>query len=407
MEPSIVRIVYNNRLLYKILIYIRDYALPILMFPIILLIRIVSPFILIRTEPTYALRIGHFTENIDNYLSEKENGINRKSFDIFFHSIKISNYQLKIMWDRHPNLRISKIGMLIYYSNRFYPNSKKYEVNIWPRDVKDIFVKSNNHIKLNDSEELIALNSLSKMNISKDSKFVGMIARDSSFLNKYVPVSNPGKTHDYRNSNINNYLPAAKLLSSKGYFVLRMGAIVENKLNSNDPKVIDYANNGYRSDLLDVYISEKCRFFISGNAGFEGMPIIFRKPMVFVNDVPLQYVRGWYSNSLVIFKKHWLVDEKRFMTFSEIIKSGAGLFYHTEEYRNNKIELIENTHEEISDVVIEMDERLNGNWEINKEDEILQKKFWSLFPIDDENLNKVFRCKVGTKYLRSNIDLLE
>ena len=39
------------------------------------------------------------------------------------------------------------------------------------------------------------------------------------------------------------------------------------------------------------------------------------------------------------------------MTFKEIILSGAGLYYHHDDFKNNGIELIENTSDEILDVV--------------------------------------------------------
>jgi len=115
-------------------------------------------------------------------------------------------------------------------------------------------------------------------------------------------------------------------------------------------------------------------------------------------------VRGWYSNSLVLFKKHWLKEEKRFMTFREIIESGAGKFYYSELFEQQGIELIENTPEEIRDVVIEMDERLKGTWETTDEDEELQRQFWSLFKPNEEN--SVFRCRTGTAFLRENRELL-
>ena len=92
------------------------------------------------------------------------------------------------------------------------------------------------------------------------------------------------------------------------------------------------------------------------------------------------------------------------MTFREIIKSGAGMIYHTELFEQQGIELIENTSEEIRDVVIEMDERLNGTWETTEQDEEFQRQFWSLFKPNEKNT--VFRCRTGTKFLRQNKDLL-
>ena len=44
--------------------------------------------------------------------------------------------------------------------------------------------------------------------------------------------------------------------------------------------------------------------------------------------------------------------------------------------------VIENTPQEIRDLVVEMAERLNGTWQSHDDDEVLQKRFWELFPKD-------------------------
>jgi putative glycosyltransferase (TIGR04372 family) len=43
------------------------------------------------------------------------------------------------------------------------------------------------------------------------------------------------------------------------------------------------------------------------------------------------------------------------------------------------MELVENTSNEITALVVEMDERINGTWVATREDEELQARFWSLF----------------------------
>ena len=240
------------------------------------------------------------------------------------------------------------------------------------------------------------------MGIPSVSTFIGIISRDSEYLKATSSLDYSG--HNYRDSNIENYLLAAEELTGRGHFVIRMGAHVEKALKSNDPKIIDYATKGYRTDLLDVYTAAKCHFFIGGNTGLDSLPVAFRRPIVTVNYMPIEFVRGHYSDNLFIFKKHWLKKEKRFMTFREIIESGAGTFYHAELFEQQGIELIENSPEEIRDVVIEMDERLNGTWETTEQDEELQRQFWSLFKPNEEN--SVFRCRTGTKFLQQNKDLL-
>ena len=69
------------------------------------------------------------------------------------------------------------------------------------------------------------------------------------------------------------------------------------------------------------------------------------------------------------------------MTFEEIFKSAA-IFHKTQEFEEMNIDLIESTSEEIKAAVIEMVERLEGTWQTTDEDEILQRKFWDLFPAE-------------------------
>ena len=67
------------------------------------------------------------------------------------------------------------------------------------------------------------------------------------------------------------------------------------------------------------------------------------------------------------------------------------------------LELIENTPEEIKAVTIEMDDRLNANWQTTEEDEELQQRFWALFGPDKL---KSPGLRIGAEYLRENKDLL-
>jgi len=128
-------------------------------------------------------------------------------------------------------------------------------------------------------------------------------------------------------------------------------------------------------------------------------------PLVHVNLGPLEYLVGWNSKAITIPKKCWFKDEKRFLTFEEIIEGGAGKYLKTQLFESHEIELVENTPDEIKDAVIEMDERLKGTWETTKEDEELQKRFWSLFK--PNVLNNVFRSRIGAKYLFDNRELLD
>ena len=43
-------------------------------------------------------------------------------------------------------------------------------------------------------------------------------------------------------------------MSAKNFVCFGMGAAVKEKLKCSNSKIIDYANSGDRSDLLDIYL---------------------------------------------------------------------------------------------------------------------------------------------------------
>ena len=85
-------------------------------------------------------------------------------------------------------------------------------------------------------------------------------------------------------------------------------------------------------------------------------------------------------------------------------KISAGLYYRTQDYINNHLQIIKNTGNEISSAIEEMELYLSNNFELNKEDMILQKEFWSLFG-NDFPVNKT--QIISPKFLRENLDLLK
>ena len=101
----------------------------------------------------------------------------------------------------------------------------------------------------------------------------------------------------------------------------------------------------------------------------------------------------------------WLRQEKRYLCFDEIFSHGVGRFLHSQKYEELGIDLIENTPEEITDIAIELHERLNGNWKDTLEEKVLQEKFWSLLPKSELHGNKLL-SRVGANYLKKYQNLI-
>ena len=99
------------------------------------------------------------------------------------------------------------------------------------------------------------------------------MSRDGKYLTNKLIKKNDYK--NYRNSNINDFIPAIKALEKKGYFIIRMGNLVKNKLNYKSKNVIDYSNSKYVNDFLDIYLINKCEFVISTGFGIDTVAMIY------------------------------------------------------------------------------------------------------------------------------------
>lgn len=386
---------------------LRRFPLLILAIPIVFLVRILRPILVVRFRHLYSERIGHFALDTEIYLCERDAGIHgQRILDIFYFLdyFSISNAQLKKMWGR--TLHIWSFARWIAQVNSYLPGSKKHIIQFrrhQDRDIHGLLAYTQPHLSFTPEEERIGFNALRKLGIPQEYNFICFYARDSSYLDITFPDTNWGY-HNYRNDNIHNFIPAAEELTRRGYFAIRMGTTVKDALKITNPRIIDYALKG-RSDFLDIFLGAKCQFCLYNPAGLSAIPMIFRRPIVFVDCIPLEYVVTYSSNSLFIPKKLWLQKDKRFLTFREILDSGIGRFLYTEQYEKSGIEVVQNTPEEITAVAIEMDERLKGNWQTTREDEELQQRFWSFFKPSE--LNQVFLSRIGTEFLRQNINLLE
>ena len=69
------------------------------------------------------------------------------------------------------------------------------------------------------------------------------------------------------------------------------------------------------------------------------------------------------------------------------------------------VENIPNTSEEITDVVMEMNSRIDGNWKTTSEDYELQEKYRALHSRKDDAFGS--NGLIGTQFLRDNVDLIQ
>ena len=326
------------------------------------------------------------------------------------------------MWKKKFNFISGYLLDPINRVNKLIPGWQTHAIGIMSFKLEhdiDNLIEKYQPLNFTSEEETCGKKILNEFGLKDGDKFVCLSVRDSAYQQKKINSRyRDWSYHDYRNHDIDNFVLAAEELTKKGYYVFRMGVIVNKPFNSNNPKIIDYANSNLRNDFMDVYLGAKCSFCISTGNGFDFVPYIFRRPIVLMS-LPVGYLRTYSEKFLLMTKHHILKKEKRKLTLSEIFSHGVAYAYDGKIYEQKGIELVDYTPEDIKDIAIEMVENLEIGKKPNPKDEELQKTFKSLLASNIKGINYrkevnlpyhkfhgQIRSRFSTKFLRENEDWL-
>ena len=375
----------------------------------ILFSRIISPFILIRTGPVRSDVIGASVQATEFYLSFiKIHKLN--SIDFFYLNSVPPNKQWYKMIKRE-----IKINSFFFYVNkiqRIFPGWEKYHVQMknyckgYQRDLEGIYSQTMPQISFSELENKEGLRYLGKIGLSPGEKYICLIIRDPAYKKKYFPNLPEDQTL-HRNSNPDSYMPAVKYLLENGYWVFRMGKLVEKKLSIKHRKFFDYPFSEMKNDFLDIWINANCNYVLSGGTGLDEIQKTFRKPCLFVNQLLNLIITG-QKDILSIFKKVEDLQTGKLLSLKEIIGRDIFNYNMDYQYKNKGIKLIENTDEEIKSTLIEFENRLKGNWiESSLYKELHNKYFEELKQWEnyDRYHGKIFG-KISETFLLNNKDWL-
>ncbi len=374
--------------------------------PLVIVLFFLQPFVPIKLGILKYERIGHLIANTEFWLRSRCYQENKnRGIIIFFCGRPLANRQILNMIKRKvfviENTLLTEWVKILkkYYSFAPWIRLDNSGFNSW-----EIWNSVGPQLNFTEEEEKKGREILKYIGIPEGDSFICFHARENLYLKKHINSSLPidWSYQDYRDSSIENYISAVEYMASKGIWALRMGSAVSKPVVSNNYRIIDYANK-FRSDFADVYLMSHCKFFIGDTSGIFMLASAFNVPFVQVNLVPLIFpARAPFD--LFIPKKYWHIRFKRFLTFREIFRMGADRWTRTEQFKKAEIELVENTPEEILGVVEEMNDRLDGVWVPEDEDEHLQAQFRRLFPLDNPAVG--FPSRIGAKFLRENRELL-
>lgn len=336
------------------------------------------PFVHVRLYRMVDSRIGHlaFNTEIVRLSNIKHNQTAKKKVIIVYcsESWNCSNNALRTLFFRKSlHLRGSIAWLAIWMSRTisiFNSMSSIGNRNL-ALDRAGLIATNTKLLRFSRSEVKIGEKFLGNLGI-EDRKFVCLHVRDSAYLTATLGYAVP--KHDYRNSDIKTYAAAAEKLASLGYTVFRMGAIVKEPLVTNHPRVIDYATNGMRTEFLDIFLGAFCTFAISVGSGWDSVPIIFRRPTMIVNQLPV------VSPSVITLRistyPKILLDSGKLdsLNLKEIIGREVFNRGNTQAYIDAGVSIRDLSSEELVEAVTEMAQRVEGTFVETPEQKEMQAK---------------------------------
>lgn len=407
-------------LLQKILAPIKRMFVLSSGFMVALIIICIRPIVTLRLKNLRSDRIGHFAHDVEMYLCmEDMRHDKRKKVDVFYCEKEVCNEQLKKMWERQifilPHHRfVFAVFEMITRALRLLPKGDEHIIAVsaarWSKIPLCPLAETKPHLSFTTEDETVAQGLLTSLGIEGNTQFVCVYGRDSEYLRRQFPHMD-WSHHDVRDMDIQTVLPTAEWLVAQGYYVIRMGSLVKEPLNTTTPGIVDYATSGLHSDFLDIFLSAKCDFFLGVPGGIVAVPTIFRKPLGLINWINIQNVFNWDVYGTIITKKIWHISTRRFFTYRETLQLNAanprkalgGLLNDLAQAK--EIEIVDNTPEEILLLAQEVEGRIAGNWQTTAEDEEMQRRFRSIFDAN-EGVRTHSHVRLGTEFLRQNSFLL-
>lgn len=228
------------------------------------------------------------------------------------------------------------------------------------RDTKGQLHRVQRQMEFTTAENERAHAWLSSLGWTRGEPFVCLLVRDSAFLETVPGIAGEVdvRYHDYRDANIDNFVPAAEWLGDQGAWVIRMGATMANPIPSSHPRVVDYAFRSDRNDFLDVWLFAHCALCISTGTGPDVISAVFRRQVAYLNYLPALRSICW-ADALTAPKSLVWRDSGRRLTLEETI---AADFTRSADYADHGIAVVELGARDVLEIVQESWRRSEGQW---------------------------------------------
>ena len=255
------------------------------------------------------------------------------------------------------------------------------------------------YIRLEKKKERQAEAILKQMGLGLGSWYVSLHVRELGF--------HKDKAYEgsFRCADIDNYLKAIEYVVSVGGYVIRLGDSTMKPLPLLK-NVIDYPHSLYKTDFMDLFLIKNCKLYIGMDSGIWDTAQMFQKNNLIVNSTNWCFAIPPKYGDLIIIKHYFSKSRARFLSVQELLEEPFEICFHFTEVpsdENNDFIIIENTPEEIKDL---LSEKLNQNKDYKYSE--LQKLFcekrkvqlmrWMGEPFFKNDINQSYRAAIRYFY---------
>jgi len=356
-----------------------------------LFVFLISPFVCVRVARVNSKRLGHFLMEFDWYSSNVLEDRDQYIWDFFYFSGEVCNKFLESKWKKGWNVFPAILLNPIYLVLR----------SIGPLGSKHVVplpVRPNSFSALDNlpsaihftAEEIVEGNrALRNLGVSPSDKVVCLFVRDSAYQ-KTISAAD-SQFSAYRDSNVNDYVPAIHSLIADGYKVIRMGKVSSGSTQIESPGFVDYVQSPYKSDLLDFYLVFISTYSICTDSGSMQIPISLRKPFGLVNVPGMHGLISSHYLKLFQFKTFYDSPSGKELTLRDLLNRGSWSFDNFTNFRNANISHKDNTPGELMAFVNELNQLFSTDFDYVEDYNRQKRKLNSLIKdfVPSENLANI------------------
>jgi len=328
---------------------------------------------------------------------------------VIFGTYKVSNqYWLKISQQSKLPIYGWWVKYLFFW-NKFLPSSEKFIADYG--SYNNVFDKAKTKLdftKFIDADfdtKTLGESWLKSYGWTHGEPFVCLMVRDSNYLNTFLPpkgIKN-WNYNNYRDSDVNTYISAISWLIDQGYWVIRMGKAMKNRVNFQHDKFIDYSFINNQTDALDIWLFSKANFTISTGVGPDIVTPLCSNPILYINAIPINQAASFFKSIWVPKKLKW--DNGKPFAINDYLNLS---YSDSSKYAFNNIKIIDLSPIEILSFVQEFLSIYNNDFKLSEIELKEQFSFWQLFYSYEKNSKyshlKHPKAFISPKWLENNRD---